>query len=60
LVGLSDCGRFCGSAEGGDGSSRTFQTEEAALDFIARVRADPEQEVRSWAEVRTTELPLPR
>ena len=39
---------------------RTFQTEEAALAFMQRVRANELQDLRSWAEVRTTELPLPR
>jgi hypothetical protein len=28
---------------------RTFQTEEAAVAFIGRVRDNPSQEFRSWA-----------
>ena len=38
---------------------RTFQTKEAAELFIGRVRADPEQEFRSWAKVETRDLPPP-
>jgi hypothetical protein len=38
---------------------RTFQTQEAAELFMRRVRDDPQQEFRSWAEVRTAERPRP-
>jgi hypothetical protein len=38
---------------------RTFQTEEAAEGFIRRIRDNPSQEFRSWAEVWTHERPPP-
>jgi hypothetical protein len=38
---------------------RTFQTEDAAVLFIDRLRADPAQEFRSWAKVETRDLQPP-